>query len=648
MFDAHYPSTRLPPYIIRRLLRGAMMLPLLSMIGGLLTDSSFAGNLEETLTVTASRLPMDSARSGNPIEIITRDDIEALNPVSLAELLRSRAGLSISQQSGVGGLTQVRMRGSEANHVLVLIDGIEANDIGQGSEFNFSQFPIQLIEKIEIVHGAESALWGSDAVAGVIHIITRPENFTAGTAIALEAGSFGSESASLRSSVKLGETALGIGLSHFKTDGFNVSRHGTEADGSNQQAWFVNAERSLGEDWRLKGQLSLQRSDNDFDAVDYVSTGLPIDAVFRSEHDRLQTGITVHKDNGSRDHRINASFSRDKNLNRTYPGADTTTDGKKSKVSYQISQQLGQHLWAGFAEFENTQFRQGGPASVFGDPNQNRSVRQQSLGTEYRFEADQWTHSLSLRVDRNSDYDSALSLKGNAVYWATDQIRFFGSLGKSVKNPTFTERFGYFTNFVGNPDLRPESSLTLDTGIQYLWPDQTADFTLHIFTARLKDEINGFSFDPNALAYTAVNQSDTSRQRGAELKLNWMLTDSIVFDFGLSHLKAETGSGITEIRRPTTSARLGLAYTQGDWQWRLAGAYTGSMLDTFYPPRPPYAETLRLGAFSLWSVSGNWTVLPNLSTFMVVDNITDRSYEEVVGYQRAGLSSRLGIKWRIK
>jgi len=204
MFEAHYPLTRLPPYIIRLLLRGAMMLPLLSMIGGLLTDSSFAGNLEETLTVTASRLPMDSARSGNPIEIITRDDIEALNPVSLAELLRSRAGLSISQQSGVGGLTQVRMRGSEANHVLVLIDGIEANDIGQGSEFNFSQFPIQLIEKIEIVHGAESALWGSDAVAGVIHIITRPENFTAGTAIALEAGSFGSESASLRSSVKLG------------------------------------------------------------------------------------------------------------------------------------------------------------------------------------------------------------------------------------------------------------------------------------------------------------------------------------------------------------------------------------------------------------------------------------------------------------
>ena len=84
MFEAHYPLTRLPPYIIGRLLRGAMMLPLLSMIGGLLTDSSFAGNLEETLTVTASRLPMDSARSGNPIEIITRDDIEALNPVSLA------------------------------------------------------------------------------------------------------------------------------------------------------------------------------------------------------------------------------------------------------------------------------------------------------------------------------------------------------------------------------------------------------------------------------------------------------------------------------------------------------------------------------------------------------------------------------------
>ena len=132
---------------------------------------------DETITVTASRLPMDSLRSGSQITIITKADIDLRNPNSLPDLLRGQPGLSVSQQSGLGGLTQVRMRGREANHVLVLVDGVEANDIGQGSEFNFSQFPVQQIERIEIVHGAESAIWGSDAIAGVIHIMTRsPES----------------------------------------------------------------------------------------------------------------------------------------------------------------------------------------------------------------------------------------------------------------------------------------------------------------------------------------------------------------------------------------------------------------------------------------------------------------------------------------
>ena len=141
-----------------------------------------AAEIEAHITVTASRVPTEQMRSGNAVEIITRTQILKQNPGSLADLLRRLPGLSVSQQSGLGGLTQIRMRGKEANHILVLVDGIEANDVSQGSEFNFSQFPVHQIDRIEVVYGAESAVWGSDAVAGVIHIMTRSA-YTDGTCL---------------------------------------------------------------------------------------------------------------------------------------------------------------------------------------------------------------------------------------------------------------------------------------------------------------------------------------------------------------------------------------------------------------------------------------------------------------------------------
>ena len=159
---------------------------------------------DETITVTASRLPMDSLRSGSQITIITKADINLRNPSSLPDLLRGQPGLSVSQQSGLGGLTQVRMRGREANHVLVLVDGVEANDIGQGSEFNFSQFPVQQIERIEIVHGAESAIWGSDAIAGVIHIMTRSPESQPSTTFLMSAGSNQTQNLAIDSATGLG------------------------------------------------------------------------------------------------------------------------------------------------------------------------------------------------------------------------------------------------------------------------------------------------------------------------------------------------------------------------------------------------------------------------------------------------------------
>ena len=123
----------------------------------------------EIITVSATPISLDD--TGSSISVITRQDILDSNAASIQNLLREIPGFSVSQQGSHGAISQVRVRGAEANQVLVVINGIEVNDLAQGSEFDFSQISTNDIERIEIVRGPQSALWGNDAMAGVIHII---------------------------------------------------------------------------------------------------------------------------------------------------------------------------------------------------------------------------------------------------------------------------------------------------------------------------------------------------------------------------------------------------------------------------------------------------------------------------------------------
>ncbi len=142
----------------------------------------------ETMVVSASRTPMSIAESGSSITLITRDEIERRQAVYVADLLRDVPGLGVSRAGGPGSQTQVRVRGAEANHVLVLIDGVRANDPAQGDELRFEYLTTSGIERIEVIRGPQSALWGSEAVAGVINIITDPGRVADNFGMLAEAG----------------------------------------------------------------------------------------------------------------------------------------------------------------------------------------------------------------------------------------------------------------------------------------------------------------------------------------------------------------------------------------------------------------------------------------------------------------------------
>ena len=149
------------------------------------------GEVTDTVSVTASRTSTNLMSSGTSFSVLDRQGIVNSNANSLVDLLRTVPGLQVNQQGSRGAIAQVRMRGAEANQILVLINGIEANDPAQGSEFNFAHLTTEQIQRVEVVRGPQSALWGSDALAGVISISTIPSGEQNSSLTArVEAGSF--------------------------------------------------------------------------------------------------------------------------------------------------------------------------------------------------------------------------------------------------------------------------------------------------------------------------------------------------------------------------------------------------------------------------------------------------------------------------
>src|SRR6056300_1923496 len=201
---------------------------------------SLTSSIEEIL-VQASLVPISSERSANAITLIDYEQIENRSVSSISELLRTVPGLAVSKSGVQGSQTQIRVRGSEANHLLVLIDGIEANNPSQNDGVNWGVLSSANIERIEIIRGPQSSMFGSDAIAGVINIITNKAEQPRSLEIYSENGSFNTKNNGVSFGIKNNNFNARLGLSHLKTDGENISRIGREKDGYENKNITFNA-----------------------------------------------------------------------------------------------------------------------------------------------------------------------------------------------------------------------------------------------------------------------------------------------------------------------------------------------------------------------------------------------------------------------
>lgn len=601
--------------------------------------------------ITVSATPISLKDAGSSVSVISRQDILDRNAGSVQELLREIPGFSVNQQGSHGAVTQVRIRGAEANQVLVLINGIEVNDLAQGSEFDFSQISTNDIERIEIVRGPQSALWGSDAMAGVIHIITMPNTNDSSFTASLETGSFSTQRATFSANLGSSRHQTKLSVDYLDSDGTNIARNGSEDDGLENLTVSLAGRYAATDNLSLSYTVRHTDKTSGFDAIDFFTTGLPVDADYETASTYLYSGLSITQIISDKvDHSLKASRTdTDNKTSASNPDKDVTS-GVRDTFKYQFNYLEGANHLSLRVEHETEEYKQRGTTSFFGDPNQNLDAKTDSFAAEYRYVGERFNYSLSGRHDKNSEFDDSDSwrMTGN---FKMSQATLFASVGESIKNPTFTERFGFFTNFIGNPDLEPEESLHWEIGARTSLFNDKLDLAMTYFNADLENEINGFIFDAGTGGFTSGNIDGESKRKGVELAFGY--TQSERFDLRATYTYLDAtqqdfkGSDVTEVRRPEHTGSVTMNY-----RWQQAGlnfavSYTGTQEDNFFPPFPPFQERVELNAFTLVSLSGYYNLNDLVTVTARIENIADEDYEQVYGFTSPGIGGYLGfrLKW---
>ncbi len=636
-----------------------LRLPVFIFCGYISTTPAFAQTGQpspghpDTIVITASRSPLAKANIGSSITIISREQIERRQARYVTDLLRAVPGFSVSQSGTTGSQTQVRVRGAEANQVLVLIDGVRANDPAVGDEFRWELLSTGNIERIEIVRGPQSSLWGSDAVAAVVQIITRNGGKTPALGGYAESGSYSTLNAGLQGTAGGDRWSLGFGLEKLDTDGTNISRSGGERDDSSLTTISLSGRFQPVDALAL--DLGMRRVDSysQFDPVDFFTTGLPTDGdrATDSRQTYLYGDTTLATRGGRLVHHLAARYLDTTNRNLADGAQNSSTGSERMTTTWQSDLQLGENLLSLGLERERTQFSQRGEIG-FGDPNQDQETTVNSVFTDIQGRSiDRLTWLLSARYDNYSDFENALTGRLSLAWRLTDATRIRASMGTGQKTPTFTERFGFFPGqFIGNPRLKPEKSTSFEIGIDQSMLNDTLDVQLTLYNQDLEDEINGFVFDPDTFMFTAQNMSDSSSRKGVELSATLEWTENLELGAAYTFTDAvqpdDQGNDIREFRRPRHAGSLSANYRllAERANITLTADYGGTQTDIFFPPFPAPSEIVPLDSYWLVDLTAGYAVNRNINVYARLTNLLDEDYEQVYGYRTPGRSGYFGVR----
>ncbi len=622
----------------------------------------------DTVTVySAYATPVNQDKTASSVTVLTEKDFTERNATYVSDVLKTVPGVAIGSNGGRGAVTSLFLRGANSNHTAIIIDGVKVNPID--TNFSFGGLNLSNIERIEVLRGEQSALWGSEAVGGVVYITTKSglykdKPFNVDFDFGL--GSHNTRDASATVSgydngfyyALHGDSHRTRGISVASKDTFRytandgsriVTGGATEKDGFHRD----NASLRLGYDDSKKGvELLASHYSQSFqnDGLKSGNVGQVYTSYENLAYSAMRDRETVFKLGGywGSDQDLfkhKASVSHLKHDTDVFGLNAGTKDWKKLNTNYQLDINFDREgsltqAVSLLADYQRTSFI----SNHF--KNGEKRLSEKSLATEYRlFTEDDHSLSLSGRFTDNKLYPNAWTGRISGAYRLSPNLKTHASFGSAIKNPTVTDYFGWDSKYIGSPNLKPEKSLGGEIGLLIETTNKHHSLDVTYFARNIKNYIDiNYDVYPNY----SYNRDDLTKVRGVEIVYNGKITDNLSTYANYTYTdinadKAKDKYGTNFLRRPMHTANAGLSYQVTEKLGTSANiSYVGKRYDMYHAY--PYQGTVKMPSYTLVNLGTNYQITKNVNIYANLNNLFDKKYENVLGYGQDGRNVYVGLK----
>ena len=596
-------------------------------------------NVLPDVVISANQTPQPADRVGASVTVLHGSQLRARGVETVADALRTVPGVHVSTANGnKGGLTQVRMRGSGASQIQVVIDDVPVGRL-DGGDFDFADFLVDDIDRIEVVRGPQSGIYGGNAQSGVIAIYTisgrglkKPELTTR--------SEIGTQNSSLLSSTLRGANGPFYGafsVQHRDTNGHNISRFGNERDG--HRALILNTKLGFDISEQINIEGVIRHTDRKVQYDPETAVPLPDEfALDTQQNTHARININTRSMDGFFVQRF-GYYVRQEDLTSSCPTCFATfreTNTKGSGADYKgiFNFNIGsvQNTSTFLLDWKNEQFLSGGV---------NAERDRTGLAFEHIMNfASGFTISGAVRHDLHDVFQDYTSWRVAASQKFATGTRIHSSVGTGITLPTFFQQFGFNLTFVGNPGLKPQTSVGWDIGIEQ-------SFLNGLFIA----DVTYFSIDDdNAIVgfgNTAINATGVSPRRGVEFTGKYNPYAWLGFEATYTYTHAETPVGIEEIRRPKNAASVAAIFNFPDRKTKASVivAHNGAMKDDAFIGFP--ATRVTLDSYTLVNAILTYQANPNTQFYIRGENLLNERYEEIFSYRSSGATGYIGMRMKL-
>jgi vitamin B12 transporter len=615
-------------------------------------------SLQHEVSVTANRIETPARETASSVTIITREDLEKTQKITVLAALEDALGLSFSQNGPRGSAASVMIRGANSEHTLILLDGMELNDpISPARSADLAHLTVEAVDRIEILRGPQSLLYGSDALGGVINIITHRGTGRPSLQVSTMAGSQGTASGHARIQGGGQRAFFSLGTSYQQTSGLSAAGKNypgnTEKDGYRNLSVTGNLGYSPGDNLELSLVFRHFNSRTDIDNFGGPYGDDPNHRQYTRSmmvKGQAKTSLLSHRWEQIFALSLVSSTRETTNPADTFHPFDAETGQYTSrlwKLAWQHNLYLhdrntlmvGLDLQKEEGESEYLSESQWGPyASLF--PRKSAESLGVYIQDQVRLSG-RFSATAGLRLNRYKSFGTIFTYRlAPTLFFPETETKLKASFGTGFKAPSLYQLFAPETLWgkIGNTALLPEKSWGWDVGAEQLLFKGNMLLGITYFRNRFKNLIQ---FDYN-LGYTNIGLSHAS---GMEWNLRARVSPSILLRSGYTRTKTrDVQTGEELLRRPQDKLTVGLELEWGKAFLNLSLNHTGRRLDMDYSVYPSSRTTLK--AFTLLNSVASYEISPHIRAFLRMDNILNVRYELVRGYGTPGRSIFAGVTFK--